>query len=329
MTGTILPAPAVPGAATRNATIYHDEHFRDRAAMLAMRAMIALQPAADLSPSGRPAFDELMSKTPAAEGVAYESANVGGVPGWWCRPNGAVPDAAILYVHGGAYVVGSAQAYRNFVGQIAVRANAPIFVADYGLAPEHVFPSAIEGLDAVYHALSDAGFAKLALAGDSAGGGLALVMATLLTHSAKNGSAVAPVAVVAMSPWTDLALTGQSLTTRASSDPVLTRSALDSARQSYLGQTDPKDQRASPLYGAVEGLPPVLLHVGEDEILLDDACRFAEHLKRAGTPYELHVWKGMVHVFPANLALLQAAREALDEIGQFLRRHFMELEMPQ
>jgi monoterpene epsilon-lactone hydrolase len=306
---------------TKNATIYHDEHFRDRAAMLAMRAMLALQPGPDLSPSGRPAFDELMGKTPGAEGIAYESATVGGVPGWWCRPNGSVSHAAILYLHGGAYVVGSAQAYCNFVGQIAVRANAPIFVADYALAPERIFPAAIDDVDAVYHALSDAGFAKLAVAGDSAGGGLALVVATRMTQAARTGAGAAPVAVAAMSPWTDLALASQSLTTRANLDPVLTRRSLDGARQYYLGQADPTDHRASPLYGAVAGLPPILLHVGEDEILLDDACRFADHLKRAGTPYELHVWKGMVHVFPANLALLQAAREALEDIGQFLRRH--------
>ena len=305
----------------KNATIYHDEHLRDRAAMLAIRAMIALQPSADLSPIGRSAFDELMAKTPAAESIAYESAVVGNVPGWWCRPPESVPNTAILYLHGGAYVVGSAQAYRNFVGQIAVRANAPIFVPEYGRAPERVFPSAVDDADAVYHALSDAGFAKLALAGDSAGGGLALVVATRMTQAARTNAGVAPVAVVAMSPWTDLALTGESLTTRANRDPVLTRAALDGARQYYLGQADPTDHRASPLYGAVADLPPVLLHVGEDEILLDDTCRFADRLERAGTPYELHVWKGMVHVFPANLALLQASREALEGIGLFLRRH--------
>lgn len=314
------------GAMTRrevikNATIYHDEHLTDRAAMLAMRAMIALQPGADLSPSGRPAFDELMSKTQAVEGIAYESATVGGVPGWWCRPNSSAPNAAILYLHGGAYVVGSARAYSNFVGQIAARANAPIFVPDYGLAPERIFPSAVDDVDAVSRALSDAGFTKLAVAGDSAGGGLALVTAIRMTQAGRTGAGAAPVAVVAISPWTDLALTGQSLTTRANRDPLLTRTALEGARQYYLGQADPTDHRASPLYGSVAGLPPVLLHVGEDEILLDDSCRFADRLERAGTPYELHVWKGMVHVFPANPALLQAAREALEDIGRFLRRH--------
>ena len=303
----------------KNATIYHDEHLRDRAAMLGMRAMIALQPAADLSPVGRRAFDDLMGKTPSAEGIAYESSTVGGVPGWWCRPNRPAPDAAVLYLHGGAYVVGSARAYSNFVGQLAARCNAPIFVPDYGLAPERSFPSAVEDVDAVYHALTAAGFPKLAVAGDSAGGGLALVVAIRMTQAARTGTGSAPVAVVAMSPWTDLALTGQSLTTRAGRDPLLTRAALEGARQQYLGHADPTDHRASPLYATVEGLPPVLLHVGEDEILLDDSRRLADRLERAGTPYELHVWKGMLHVFPANLALLQAAREGLEDMGRFLR----------
>ena len=127
---------------TRATEKFHPEHLLDRAAMLVMRAMIALQPAADFGPDGRAAFDALMERTPAAAGVAYEAATVGGVPGWWCRPADVAADAAILYLHGGAFVVGSAPAYRHFVGQIAARARAPAFVADYGLAPERPYPAA-------------------------------------------------------------------------------------------------------------------------------------------------------------------------------------------
>lgn len=296
-------------------TVYHSEHLTDRAAMLAMRAMIALQPAADLGPGGRAAFDELMGKTPAAAGVTYEAATVGGVSGWWCRPADAGPDAAILYLHGGAYVVGSAQAFRNFAGQIAARAKAAAFVADYGLAPERPFPAAVDDADAAYRGLADAGFSLIAIAGDSAGGGLALVTVARMTQAAREGAVPRPAAVVAMSPWTDLALTGDSLATRAKRDPLLTPAALESARQRYLGQLDPNDPRVSPLHGDVAGLPQVLLHVGEDEILLDDARRYAGRLAKAGVVAELHVWEGMVHVFPANLALLRAAREALDGAG--------------
>lgn len=300
---------------------HHDEPLIDRAAMLAMRAMIASQPAADLGPEGRPAFDNLMERTPAADGVEYEPAVLGGVAGWWCRPAGAEAGAAILYLHGGAYVVGSAKAYRNFGGQIAVRAAAPMFVADYGLGPERPFPAAVEDAEAAYRSLADTGASRLAVVGDSAGGGLALVVASQMTRAAREGAVPRPVAAVALSPWTDLALTSESITTRAGRDPLLTGTTLQVARQRYLGEHDPHDPRVSPVYGDLAGLPPIMLHVGEDEILLDDARRYAERLAAAGSAGELHIWKGMLHVFPANLALLSAAREATNSVGAFLRRH--------
>ena len=299
----------------------HDEHLVDRAAMMAMRTMIALQPAADLGPDGRPGFDDLMERTSPADGVDYEPVALGGIAGWWCRPAGAEDGAAILYLHGGAYVMGSAKAYRHFGGQIAARAGAPVFVADYALAPERPFPAAVEDAKAAYRVLADTAASRLAIVGDSAGGGLALVVASGMTRAAHEGLVPQPVAAVAMSPWTDLALTGESITTRAGHDPLLTADALQNARQLYIGQSDPRDPLASPLYGDLAGLPPTMLHVGEDEILLDDTRRYAERLGNAGSACELHVWKGMVHVFPANLALLRAAREAADSIGAFLRYH--------
>lgn len=299
--------------------IRHNEHLADRAAMLAMRAMIAAQPPADLGPEGRPAFDALMEHTPAADGIGYEAATLEGVPGWWCRPVDAQTGAAILYLHGGGYGVGSARAYRNFVGQIASRAKASTFVADYGLAPERPFPAAADDAEAAYRGLAKTGVETIAVAGDSAGGGLALATAARMSHEAR-GDAPRPAAVVSISPWTDLALTGESLETRATHDPLLTREILDGARRRYLGTADARSPDASPLYGDLAGLPPVLLHVGEDEILLDDARRIAQRIRDAGASSELHVWQGMVHVFPANVALLQAARDALDNIGGFLRR---------
>ena len=301
--------------------IEHSEHLLDRAAMLAMRAMIAVQPAADFGPAGRTAFDALMEKTPAADGVHDEPATIGGVAGWWCRPGDAARSAAILYLHGGAYVVGSASAYRHFVGQIAARAGMSAFVADYALAPERPFPAAIDDAESVYRGLVSAGISRIAIVGDSAGGGLALVTSERMARASETGTVPRPIATVVMSPWTDLTLAGQSIGSRAQRDPLLDVDALDEARRQYLGAHDPSDPRASPLYGDLAGLPPVLLHVGDDEVLLDDARRYAEGMRAAGSAAELHVWKGMVHVFPANVALLQAAREALDDIGAFLRRH--------
>jgi epsilon-lactone hydrolase len=305
----------------RSNTKFHREHLLDRAAMLAMRAMIALQPKADLGPVGRAAFDALMERTPAAAGVAYEAATVGGVPGWWCRPADVAANAAILYLHGGAYVVGSAQAYRHFVGQIAVRTRTPAFVADFGLAPERPFPAAVNDAEAAYRSLAAAGFSEISIAGDSAGGGLALGLAARMVQAARDGSVSRPVAIAVLSPWTDLTLTSDSIVARAKHDPLLTRESLEGARHFYLGQMDAKDPRVSPLYGELTSLPPVLLHVGEDEILLDDARRYAELLAKSGSPAELHVWQGMMHVFPTNLAVLHAAREALDITADFLRRN--------
>jgi epsilon-lactone hydrolase len=122
---------------------YHKENLLDRAAMLAMRAVLAVQPTLEFGPEARPGFDELMAKTPAAKGVHYVAATVGGVAGWWCTPEQATDGCAIVYLHRGAYVLGSAAAYRNFVGQIADRAKAAMFIVDYGLAPEHIFPAAV------------------------------------------------------------------------------------------------------------------------------------------------------------------------------------------
>src|ERR1035441_1415371 len=145
---------------------YHKEYSADQTAMQAMRVELRKQPAMEFGPEARPFFDRLMVQTPAAETVEYEAATVGGVSGWWCRPADAIEGAAILYFHGGAYVLGSAAAYRNFAGQIAVRAKAVTFIADYKLAPEHRFPGALEDALAAYRGLSAAGFSSLVLAGD-------------------------------------------------------------------------------------------------------------------------------------------------------------------
>jgi monoterpene epsilon-lactone hydrolase len=302
-------------------TTRHKEHLLDRAAMLVMRTVLAVQPKLEFRPEARPEFDTLMEKTTAAEGVTYDVETIGVVDGWWCRPKQSADDSAVLYFHGGAYVLGSAAAYRNFVGQIAARARVAIFIADYGLAPERPFPAAVNETVAVYRGLAASGLSKLAIAGDSAGGGLALALLQFVTSAAKDWTVPKPLAAVVMSPWTDLALTGESIEARAKYDPMLTRDALSQADQLYLGNEDRLNPKASPLYGEVTGLPPVLFHVGEDEILLDDSRRFANRIEAAGGIAQLHIWEGMTHVFPSNLSL-QAAKDALDDIGAFLQQQF-------
>jgi acetyl esterase/lipase len=301
-------------SAIDHGAVYHKLSLRDRVVMLGLRIMLATQPKLSFGPAGRPAFDALMCQVPAAKGVRYEPADVGGIPGWWCRPESASADAAILYLHGGAYIVGTASAFRNFAGQIAARAGAPAFVPDYRLAPENPFPAAIDDAQAAYQGLEAMGIDNIALMGDSAGGGLALALLQIASKSVRSRA----VCAVLLSPLTDLAVTGASIHNRAHADPLLTPDMAAEIVPLYLNGHDPRDPRASPLYGDFAGLPPVLVHVGEDEILLDDSRRCAENMEAAGSEVELHIWEGMIHVFP-SIAFLRASRSALDHVGTYLR----------
>jgi acetyl esterase/lipase len=263
-------------------------------------------------------FNKMMEMTPDAPGVLYEEASVGKIPGWWCRPADALEGAAILYLHGGAYVLGSARTARHLAGQIAARAKVAAFVAEYRLAPECIFPAGIEDAVAAYRGLADEGFAAIFLSGDSSGGGLALATFALMVGEAKRDIVPRPLGAAVMSPWTDLALTGKTYKSLAQADPLLTRDSLAAAAQMYLGNHDSRDPKASPLYGDFAGLPPVLLHVGGDEILLDDSRHYAERVVAAGGVAQLHIWEGMTHVFPSSVGTLAASEIALKELGSFM-----------
>ena len=295
---------------------------QDAITMAKLRPMLASTKGTVTGPSARAPFDELMEQTPPADGVTYEKTTIGGVPGWWCRPNSAPADAAILHFHGGAYVVGSARAYQHFVGQVAARATVSAFVPEYGLAPEHPFPAAVNNARACFEGLVEHGFRKIALVGDSAGGGLTLSLLSLLVAQARDIPGLRPAAAAVMSPWADLALSGESMKTRAEADPLMTRDSLATTARLYLGTHDPRDPLTSPLYADLAGLPPVRIHVGEDEVLLDDSIRYGERLEAAGGTVQVHTWEGMVHVFPSNL-ILQAAQQALDDVGAFLRQQLL------
>jgi acetyl esterase/lipase len=144
-----------------------------------------------------------------------------------------------------------------------------------------------------------------------------------LVAKARDASVLRPAGAAVMSPWTDLALSGTSMETRAEADPLLTKESLASTAGLYLGGHDPHDPVASPLYSDLAGLPPVRIHVGEDEVLLDDSLRYGERIESEGGIIQVHSWEGMTHVFPSNIALLHAAQEALDDIGDFLQRQFL------
>ena len=295
----------------------HPATTEDKAAMTALRAMAEPNKGRLQGTAARGAFDEIMSHVIAPAGVTFTPDTVGGVSGWWVRPENARAGEAILHLHGGWFNWGSAQAFRNLVGHIAARAGAEAFVPDYRLAPEHPFPAAIEDVRAVYVGLVERGFSKIAITGDSAGGNLALGLLRFATEEKASGG-VPPVGAVALSPVTDLTLAGASWETRAEADPYFLRSQGVELVNAYLNGHDPADPLASPLYGELAGLPPVRVQVGDDEVLLDDSLRYVERAVAAGVDARVDVWEGMPHGFQSGIGTLAASTQALDAIGEFL-----------
>lgn len=265
----------------------------------------------------RTTYEAFIAGTPLAGGVELEEVTGDGVRGWWVRPQGrTLPvDSVLLFLHGGAYVLGSAAAYRGLASQIAIRARTAVFVLDYPLAPEHPFPAAHDAALAAGRWLAKSGVKRLAVVGDSAGGGLALSVLASMVHIT---DVPARTAGVVFSPWTDLSLSGASMTDPSVHDALLTRDYLADSAAKYLGRTAPRDPVASPLFGVPTGLPPLYIQVGSDELLLDDAKRYAARAKEQGAYVRLEVWEGLHHVFPLNVAQLESSRIALDRAAGFL-----------
>ena len=272
---------------------------------------------ASFAGSRRETYDAMIAQTPIADGVTLEAVDENDVRGWWVRPAGARAGRAILFLHGGAYMLGSAEAYRGFISQIAVRAGVAAFVADYPLAPEHPFPAAFDAAVAARRWLASQGITRIALVGDSAGGALALA-----ALDDPEASAPQVAAVVVFSPWIDLALTGPSFTSPDTHDPIFQREVLSGAATAYLGGADPRDGRVSPLYAVPKNLPPLAIQVGADELLLDDSRRYAALAAQKGGEVRLDVFEGLHHVFQRSTQELPNARRALDAAAAFLSRHW-------
>jgi len=247
--------------------------------------------------------------------VTFEADTLGGVPGLWVHPADWRSGEAIVHLHGGWFTFGSAKAYRHLVGHIAARAGARAFIPDYRLAPEHPFPAATDDVRACYQGLARRDVHRIALTGDSAGGNLALGLA-----SSSNATLVG---VAVVSPVTDLTLSGASYETRADADPLFTRPQVAELVHSYLGSTDARQPLASPLHGRYDGMPSTRIHVGDDEVLLDDSLRYVERAVAAGVDARADVWMGMPHGFPASIGRLKAAAQALDAIGAFLTERLL------
>jgi phosphinothricin tripeptide acetyl hydrolase len=239
------------------------------------------------------------------------------IAGEWLEPPAAREHAALLYLHGGGYVIGSPRSHRHLAAALARAAGAATLLPDYRLAPEHPFPAAIEDAVAAYRWLLERGALpeRTVIAGDSAGGGL--TVATLL--ALRDRGLPRPAAGVCISPWVDLTCTAPSYVSKAASDPIVTGEGVGLMARAYLGATDPKTPLASPLFADLAGLPPLLVQVGSEEVLLDDAVGLAERAKTAGVAATLEVWPNMIHVWHWFFPMLDEGQRAIDGAGAFVR----------
>jgi monoterpene epsilon-lactone hydrolase len=256
---------------------------------------------------------------PLAPDVRCQPVAAGGIPAEWVTTAESVEERVIYYLHGGGYVAGSINTHRELASRLARAAKARVLLIDYRLAPEHPFPAAVEDAVTGYRWLLSSGIkpARVAIAGESAGGGLSV--ATLV--SLRDALEPLPAAAVAVSPWVDMEALGKSMVSRAAADPLLQRDMLLEMARNYLGNADPRTPLASPIHADLAGLPPLLIQVGTAEVLYDDARRLAERAESAGVEVVLEPWEDMIHMWPAFAAMLPEGQQAIDRIGEFVQKH--------
>lgn len=282
-----------------------------RAGLLARRA--APPPPVEVR---RAAFEAQMAALPADPEVSVDTLDLGGVRALRSR-RGAASGRALLWLHGGAFVLGSSESYRPFAARLARATGADVIVPDYRLAPEHTFPAAHDDALAALDALEGHGYAPadIAIGGDSCGANLAL--AAVQAWLAR-GAAV-PAALWLISPYLDLTHSGASIGARAARDPFIDPVGMPETARTYLGETDPATARASPLFGASEGLPPALIQIGSDEVLFDDAARLRDRIEAAGGRAVFQEWAGMIHVWPLFAHAVDEGQWAIGQGAAFLR----------
>lgn len=264
----------------------------------------------------RSSYDAISSAMPVARGVEIEAAALGGVIGLKMTPGDAVAGRTLLYFHGGGYVIGSPETHKSMVSELAAAMKAVTYSMDYRMAPEAPFPAAVDDGLACYKALLDAGVApdQIIISGDSAGGGL--TMATAI--SIRDAGLPLPAGLVPISPWVNLANDGPAYKTKAEADPMVQKEGIDGMAALYLNGTDAKDPLASPLGADLSGLPPMLIQVGSEEVLLSDATMLAARAGAAQVAVTLEVWPGMFHVFQFFHPMLTDARSAIAGIGRWV-----------
>ena len=266
----------------------------------------------------RKSLDQLATLVTLPKDVTIESININDLPANWISAPESNLDKVILYLHGGGYMEGSLISHQDLAIRIGRASKSKVLLIGYRLAPEHPFPAALEDSIMVYKWLTTEKNVlpqNIVIAGDSAGGGLTLC--TLLKLRDEN--IPLPAAAVCLSPWTDLAITGNSIKKNFKIDPWLKPSEIYFMAELYIGDNDPENPYISPLYGSFYNLPPILIHVGSHEILLDDATRVATKAKNEGVDTTIEIWDEMLHVFQAFANWAPEGQEAIDKIGEFIQ----------
>lgn len=252
------------------------------------------------------------------KGTSVSLVSEDGVRGEWLLAPGARKDRAVFFVHGGGFIIGSPAIYRHLASRLSAASRCAVFSVDYRLAPEHPYPLPLDDVLAAWRWLSASmETSRIAAAGDSAGGNL--ILAALMRLSADGASL--PAAVVAMAPWTDLSVSGESVARNCRADPYIPANLLRPVADAYLQGADPRAPDASPLFGDFSGFPPMLIHVGSTEVLLDDALRLQQAAEAAGVNVKLKVWQDLPHVFQLFSPVLPEGRHSLGELGAFVQRY--------
>lgn len=285
-----------------------------------LRAVIAARPRASEIPEMRRNIDQRGKDFGLPGDVTVRPVDVGGVRAEWTATPDANESGAILYLHGGGYVIGSLDSHRHLAAEVGRAAGVRTFALDYRLAPEHPFPAPVEDTLAAYRHLLDTGIRpnRIALAGDSAGGGL--VAGALL--AIREAGLPLPACGWCISPWVDMEALGGSFVDRAETDPTVQKATIGMMAQWYLGGADPRHPHAAPLYGDLRGLPPLLIQVGAAETLLDDAISLARRAGVADVVVDLQIWPEMIHVWHLYFPVLSAGRRAIAAGGGFIRNIF-------
>ena len=283
----------------------------------ALRALLAQRPRPDALADRRASFDAFAKVFPMATDIAVETVSANGVPAEWTSAPNAARTGAVLYLHGGGYVIGSLDSHRHLASEIARDTGGRTLALHYRLAPEHPFPAPVEDALAGYRYLLAQGIApeRIAIAGDSAGGGL--VVAALI--AIRDAGLAQPACGWCISPWVDMEGIGASMTGLAATDPIVQKEPLLEMSALYLNGADPRSPLAAPLYADLRGIAPLFIQVGAAETLLDDATRLASAAGAADVPVTLEVWPEMVHVWHLFHPKLASGRRAVSVGARFVR----------